>query len=212
MTDYQGNQKGQKKKDGKEPKDEKHIEKVVTTPVIERPKSLGRKFHDVFLGGSARQAAGYVAADVLLPALRNLIVDIVTKYTDRLVYGENMRRRPPGTNYHDRYRGVTQYRPLFQDPRERDRVSPIGPPRPSQNRHEINDVILGSREEAELVIERLGDILAQYDVVALADLYDLLGLETSHVDNKWGWTSLGRMQVRQTRQGYLLELPQLEAI
>jgi hypothetical protein len=73
-------------------------------------------------------------------------------------------------------------------------------------------VIVGTREEAELVIERLIDVLDKYDVVSLAALYELLGLETSYIDNKWGWTNLSSAQVRQIRQGYLLELPPLEEI
>ena len=76
----------------------------------------------------------------------------------------------------------------------------------------MNDVILGTKEQAELVAERLIDILEKYDVASLADLYDLLGLETSHIDQKWGWTYLGNVQVHQVRQGYLLELPPLEEI
>lgn len=80
------------------------------------------------------------------------------------------------------------------------------------NRHEINDIVVGTREEAELVVERLGDILETYDVVSLADLNELLGLQTSPIDNKWGWTFIKNVPIRQIRQGYLLELPPLEEI
>jgi len=211
MPDYTDNPlKAQEKKKAKPEKEV--VEKVVVGVVVQKPKSLGRKFKDIFLGGDAKQAAGYVGRDVLLPALRNLIVDMVTKGAERLVYGESMRgRRPGGIDYSARYRGGVQYnRPLDpRDPRER---SPLAPPRIRQNRHDMNDVVLSSKEEAELVIERLADILDKYDVVSLADLYDLLGLQTSHVDNKWGWTDLRGVTVRQIRTGYLLELPVLDEI
>jgi len=62
------------------------------------------------------------------------------------------------------------------------------------------------------VVERLIDILDKYEVVSLADLYDLLGLPTSPIDNKWGWTVLKQVEIRQTREGYLIELPPLEEI
>jgi hypothetical protein len=80
------------------------------------------------------------------------------------------------------------------------------------NRRDANDIILTSREEAELVIERLIDIIDKYDVASLADLNDLLGLPTSHVDNKWGWTYLNNVEIRQIRNGYLIDLPSLEEI
>jgi hypothetical protein len=220
--DYQSNTPKEKepKKDPlakaikhKNPKSEKNIEKVVVGEVIQKPKGIGRKFKEVFLGGDAKQVAKYVAGDVLLPALRNLIVDMVTKGAERLVYGESSyRRRGPTINYSNRYQGVQYNRPFDpRDPRERS-FAPAVQPRMRQNRHEINDVIIATKEEADLVVERLADILDKYEVVALADLYDLLGLQTSQIDFKWGWTYLGNIQVRQIRQGYLLELPPLEEI
>lgn len=206
--DYQGNAK--KDQDKKEVP-EKNIDKVVTSEVIQKPKGLGRKFKEVFFGGDAKHAATFVASDVLLPALRNLIVDMVTKGAERLIFGDSSSRRRSGrTDYGARYQyqGGTgySYRP---DPRDR---LPLGRPGPRQNRHEMNDIVIGTKEEAELVVERLTDILSQYEVASLADLYELLGLTPSHVDNKWGWTYLGSVQIRQIRQGYLLELPPLEEI
>lgn len=75
--DYQGNSKKEQAK--KELQEKKVIEKVVVTEVITKPKGPGRKFKEVFFGGDAKHAATFVATDVLLPALRNLIVDMVTK-------------------------------------------------------------------------------------------------------------------------------------
>lgn len=209
--DYQGNAKKERAKiERVEKKTEKNIKKVVTGEVIQKPKGVGRKFKDIFLGGDARQAARYVTADVLLPALRNLIVDMVTKGAERLIYGELQYRRRPTINYSSRYQGVQYNRPFDpRDPRER---SYIVSDRVRQNRHEINDVILATKEEADLVVERLIDIIDKYEIVSLADLYDLLGLQTSHIDNKWGWTVLGNVPIRQIRQGYLLELPPLEEL
>jgi hypothetical protein len=224
--DYQGNtrkerEKAEKKKgaldqatgEPRKPK-EKNIERVVITDVIQKPKGPGRRFKEIFLGGDARQAAAYVGRDVLLPALRNLIVDMVTKGAERMVYGESSYRRRPGINYRAQYQGIQYNRPFdprdpIRDPRERAYSTTS---RVRQNRHEINDVIIATKEEADLVVERLADILDKYEVVSLADLNDLIGLQTSHIDNKWGWTYLGNLQVRQIRQGYLLELPPLEEI
>ena len=206
--DYQGNSKKEREK--KEiPVVDKKIVKVVTGEVVQKPKGPGRKFKEVFFGGDAKHAASFVASDVLLPALRNLIVDMVTKGAERLIYGESSRRRLP-TNYGARYQYQSGASHVFRpDPRER---SPMMPTRGRTNRHDMNDIVIGTKEEAELVVERLTDILDQYEVVSVADLYELLGLSSSHIDNKWGWTYLGSVQIRQIRQGYLLELPPLEEI
>jgi len=45
-------------------------------------------------------------------------------------------------------------------------------------------------------------------------LYDLVGLSSlsTHVDNKWGWAILQNVDIRQTREGYVIDLPLPEAI
>lgn len=211
--DYQGNTRKEREKVTETPKPDKKVERVITTEVVRKPKTISRKFKDVFFGGDAKQAARYISTDVLLPALRNLIVDMTSKGIERIVYGDTRRRIPyQRTDYTSRYyvnNPLTQ-RPMPMDPR--DRANLPDQPRVRQNRHEMNDIILTSREEADLVLERLNDILENYQVVSLADLYVLLGLETSFIDNKWGWTYLNNATVRQIRQGYLLELPLLEEI
>lgn len=204
--DYQGNTN--KDKETTDKKADKVIEKVVTVEVIQKPKPLGRKFKETFFGGDFKMSMRYVAGDVLLPALRNLIVDMTTKGMERIVFGESSYRRRP-----NEYRPTVQYnRTPLRDPREigRGRLPDQRPYRSS--RYEIKDIIIADRGEAELVVERLIDIIDKYEVASLADLYDLLGLATSHVDNKWGWTHLNNVEIRQIRDGYLIDLPALEEI
>ncbi|MET0786303.1 MAG: hypothetical protein ABWY25_06315 [Paenisporosarcina sp.] len=204
--DYQGNPNKPK-----EPKPDKQIEKVVTGEVIQKPKGIGRKFRDVFLGGDLKNAARYVTGDVILPAFRDLLVDAITNGAKRFVYGESMYRRRQ-TEYRPRvsYNNPI-YRGMPRDPRDR-AILPDQPHSYRQQRQERDDIILARREDAELVVERLIDIVNQYDVASLADLYDLLGQQSSHVDNKWGWTYLNNVEIRQVRDGYLINLPDLEPI
>jgi len=99
----------------------------------------------------------------------------------------------------------------MRDPRERPNL-PDQPSLVRQQRREANEIILAQREDAELVVERLIDIIDKYDVASLADLYDLLGWPTTPIDNKWGWTFLKNVEIRQVRDGYLIDLPPLEAV
>jgi len=206
--DYQGNPNK-----AKEEKPAKQIEKVVTGEVIQKPKSIGRKFKDIFLGGDLRASARSVTGDVILPAIRDLIVDAVSSGAKRLVYGESMYRRRP-TEYRPRVQYSNPINPSYRgmrDPRERPNL-PDQPSLVRQQRREANEIILAQREDAELVVERLIDIIDKYDVASLADLYDLLGWPTTPIDNKWGWTFLKNVEIRQVRDGYLIDLPPLEAV
>lgn len=204
------------KKDDQKKVPEKKIEKVVTGQVITKRKSTGSKFKSVFFGGEFKGAFRYILADVLLPAARNLLVDATTKGIETIVYGESKRN---GVRRTPEYSNRIQYnRPVNRgvDPYERDRPFMPGQrtnrPIRSETRQQSCDIILSTREEAELVLERLIDIVDMYEVVSLADLYDLVGLPSNHTDNKWGWTFLNNGLVTQVREGYLLQLPPMEAI
>jgi len=79
-------------------------------------------------------------------------------------------------------------------------------------KHETGDIILASKAEAEMVLDGLSTIISQYDVASVADLHDLVGLPTTFVDNNWGWTRIGGSNIRQIREGFLLDLPPVESI
>jgi len=188
--------------------DDKAIVKVVTGEVIKRKPPLGQRFKHIFFGGDSKSAARYISEDVILPALRNLLVDSVAKGAERLIYGDTRPVRRPGMGLQSR---IQYNSPLLRpDPRGSVRL-PDQPPR-SQQRRDMSELVLASRDEAELVLERMLDILDKYEVVSVADLNDLCGLPTSAIDNKWGWTDLRGAEVRQIRDGYLISLPSIEEI
>jgi len=203
--DYQSN--SHKSKEEKATTPDKKVEKVTTGVVVEKKPTLGQKFKNLFFGGEFRGASKYIAGDVLLPAFRNLLVDATTKGVERVVYGETMQSRRRSVDYGPR----VQYNNPLSMQRDRARL-PDQPIRSRQPRRDLNDFVLASREDAALVLERLIDILDKYEVASVADLYDLTGLPSSHVDNKWGWTYLNNAEIRQVRNGYLLDLPPTEEI
>jgi hypothetical protein len=79
-------------------------------------------------------------------------------------------------------------------------------------RADNRDLILSERADAETLVERLIDIIDTYDVASVMDLNEILGLPSTPIDNKWGWTSLGKVEIRQVREGYLVDLPPPEEI
>lgn len=205
--DYAGNSnKGKAQADP--PIEEKKIEKVVTGKVVMKKKGLGYKFKSIFFGGDAKSTAAFLAADVLLPAARDIVFQAATEGTRSMVYGQGRGRTvKPEMRSNIQYNNVTKLRP--------DSIHlPGQPPRTVQrlNRREANDILITDRSEAERVLELMIDIVDKYNVVSLADLYEMLGQPAAHVDRKWGWTNLAHSSVRQVREGYLLELPSMEEI
>ena len=207
MTDYQGN--SHKQKEAREVREDKVIEKIVTTEVVITPPGIGKKIKGIFFGGEFKSARMYVIADVLLPAARNAIYDTITEGTKRLIFGDsagNRTRRPE-------MRSRVQYGTMYNRPYQ-STMLPNQPPRNPvrMNYRESSDILIASREEANDVLERMIDIVDKYEVASLADLLGLLGRPAAAIDNKWGWTFLNTAEVRQVRNGYMLEMPPMEEI
>lgn len=206
MESFEGNT-DKSKQETKRP--EKVVVKVVTGEVIQQKPGIGQRFKNIFFGGDFKQASRYVGAEIILPAIRNLVWDMISKGSERVIYGDSARgRRPP--EYRPRYQYNSPiYRP---DPRELQRPN-LPDQRPLRRRYEgQGQIVLASREDAERVAELLLEIVSQYEVASMADLNEMLGLPSSHIDNKWGWTRLSNVEIRQIRDGYLLELPPVEEI
>lgn len=212
--DYASN--ARKNKDGLE-KPEKKIERVVNTEIIIQKKSLGKKFKDLIVEADFRSVGHYVIADVLLPAIKNLVVDTTTQGIQRAIYGDSaIRRRNFGYNpgpritYNAPVNRVYGYggSPITVP----SRTAPLPNQGPRSLRPERNEYIISSREEADLVLETMSDIIDNYQQVSVADFNELIGLPSTHVDNKWGWTYIGNAKVLQVREGYLIDLPPIEQI
>lgn len=210
MQDYTSNSNKSKEQATKASKPvakaEKKVDKVVVGEVVVQKKSLSRRFKDIFVAADLKGVVAYVTQDVLLPSARQLIVDTTVKGVERAIYGDST----PRPRYGPVGSRITYNNPInrsYSDPRARPQV----PSRPTSRRRS-EDYILSSRQEAEEVVERMNDVIDTYEVASIADLHDLLGERVNPVDHKWGWVYLGDAQVRQTREGYLLDLPPAEPI
>jgi hypothetical protein len=187
------------------------VQRVTRSEAIVRKKGLGRRFSETFMGGDARTVGSYVTFDVLLPALRDMVADTVTMGIERMVYGEASRPRSRGIRSNPSLVGHTPYNRmsagLRPDPREQ--LS-----RRARATHDFGEIVLPTRIEATEVIDGLFNLIQKYEQATVANLYDLLGMTPAYTDGKWGWTEetfLGA-DIRHVRGGYLLKLPQPEAL
>jgi len=194
-----------------EPKEREKVEQVITSGVTQRKRPMGRRFADTFFGGDARGTILYVAEDILVPAAKDMIADAFTRGFERFIFGESRtgsRRGPsrPGSGAGN----FVSYNRMGAG-RGRDDSRDIS--RRARAGHEFDEIILESRAEAELVLEKLSDLIEQYDVATVADLYELVGITSGHTDLKWGWDDMRDAGVDRVRSGgYLLALPKTKSI
>lgn len=189
-------------------KKEKTVEKVVVGEVTRKKETISHKFSRLIFNDTAANVAGYIVMDVLIPALKNLAVDATSKGIERLVHGQVSTNRRYGPEPRSRF----NYNAQAQRRADREVIHmPDQPPR--ARGYAVGDIVLTTREDAEHVLERMIDIIDTYDVVSVADFYELLGIPvSSFMDQNWGWYMLTGSDVRQVREGFLLHLPSPVAI
>jgi hypothetical protein len=187
--------------------DGKNISPVVSSGAVRRKRSLRKQFKETFVSGDARTAISYVLFDVLLPAAKDMVVEAGSQGIEKLIFGDSRRRGstspqtgPYGNIAYHRYSSGSRL------PGPERAMS-----RRSRAQHNFDEIVLDERAEAEEVIDRLFDLVSRYEAATVADLYELVGLASSHTDNKWGWIDLTGAGVTRVRGGYLLDLPEPES-
>lgn len=195
-----------KSKDPKGPPP-KDVKKVISGEVVERKKPLTKRIAETFAGEDARSVGGYILFEVIIPAAKTMISDAVSQGIERMLFGDgysSRRRSSQGYTPYNRIHGSAQTAGRGD---ERRAISQRG-----RATHDFKEIVLSTRAEAEEVLDRLSDLISDYDVALVSDLYDLVGITGSFTDDKWGWTSLAGSSVQPVRGGYLLNLPRTQSI
>lgn len=195
--DYKPN--SNKYKEEQKQQSEKKVQKVVSGTVKTKKKNEMSKFKDVFISEDAGNVKNYIVMDVLIPAMKKAISDIVRDGIDMILYGESGRSKKRSDSYYVSY--DKKYRDRDRDrsyDRDRDRV---------RRGYSCDDIIIESRGEAEEVLTRMDELIETYGVASVADLYDLVGLRCEYTDNKYGWNNLRNAEPIRVRDGYMLKMP-----
>lgn len=198
-SDYKSNSNKSKEESAKNQLTEKRAEKVVTGKVISKKKSGIKKITDEFISEDAKNIKSYVFGEVLIPAIKKAISDIVTDGIDMILYGESRGGSRRSSADRVSYRNYSSYSGGSYR-RESE-------PRTTYQSYDYNDIILDSRGEAEDVLARMDELIDSYGLVRVADLYDLVGITGNYTDNKYGWTNIRNAQIVRVREGYMIKMP-----
>lgn len=197
MEDYKSNSHRSKERAAEANAERKPKPKAVTGAVKVRKKSSTSKFADIFIAEDAANVKSYILLDVLIPAAKKAISDIVTNGIDMLLYGETG---------HSKRRSSTStisYNSIYDDRHSRRERSSSR----ERTTYSYDEIELESRRDAEEVLDKLDETLRAYGMVTVADYYDFVGVSGSYTDNNYGWTSLRGADVVRGRDGYRITLP-----
>ena len=177
-----------------DPAREKKVEKVISGSAKPKKKN---KFTDVLISEDVNNVKSYILMDVLIPAVKKAISDIITNGIDMLLYGE------AGRNKKNSNASKVSYRSYYENDRGRELTLPHG----GRNSYNYDEITINNRGDAEEVLSRMDELISTYGLVSVADLYDLVGMTGNYTDNKYGWTDIRSASVVRVRDGYLLKLP-----
>lgn len=200
MSDYKPNSHKSKVENATRSGEEKKVEKVVRGKVKTKKKTEIRKFADVFIAEDAANVKSYILMDVLVPAVKKAISDIVQDGVSMILYGSangGSKNRYGNASY-------VSYRSYSDRDRRDDRRNDYAR---NRSRYDFDDIILSDRGEAEEVLTRMDELIDTYGIVSVADLYDLVGINCDYTDNKYGWTNIRNAEAIRVRDGYMLKLP-----
>ena len=195
------------KKDYTEPK---QFNKTIEGKAVVKEKGFFAKLGEVFLSEDAKNVKSYIFKDVVIPAIKDTIVNIIQTGTEMLFYGEtrasNISKRARGGN--NTYVSYSSY--YERGPKDRPTVRPNS----DRVRSDSREFIYPTRGQAEDALHLLRECLEDYQVATVADLCRISNTETDTLmsdqwtDNDWGWYDLSGAYVKRIfGNQFLLVLP-----
>ena len=182
--------------------EKKEITKVVKGKTKTKKKSGLSKITGNIISEESGSIKEYAIYEVIIPVVKDTISQLVKGSIDMLFYGEvrsSSSRSSRSTNA-----TKVSYRDFYED-RRNDRGRDE---RRTNNRMSYDDIMFDNQQDANEVLNRMDEIVEQYGVVTVADLFDLAGVTgNGYTDQNYGWTSTSSASVERNREGdYFLKL------
>ena len=179
---------------------EKKVGKVITGSAKPKKKGEMQKFADVFISEDVGNVKSYIIMEVLVPAVKKAISDIVTNGVDMILYGETRQKKNSNTT-------KVSYGKYYGSSREQEQRS-NSYRQSGRSGFDYDEIIFETRGDAESVLDAMNEIISQYGVVSVGDLYDLAAVSTDNFAvNKYGWTDIAGCKAVRVRDGYIRKLP-----
>ena len=195
MEEYKSNSHKSKEQENSKV-EEKRVEKVVKGSTRTKKKSELSKIKDTFISEDAANVKSYIIGDVLIPAAKKAISDIVSNGIDMILYGgKSPNRDRRGSSNYISYRDYSR--------RDDDRRYSSS----NTRRSDFEDIVFDYRSDAEAVLDQMHDICGRYGFVTVADLFDMADRTPPYTANSYGWTNIQSAEVvRLTGGGYIIRL------
>lgn len=174
--------------------------------VVSTKKPIGKKFAETFMTEDAKDVKSWLVLDVLIPGIKNTILDLLSMAFFGEVDTRNRRWRSRRDEKYDR----TDYGSYYRS--SSDRIDRASSRRRREDRYDSDDrvdfrnIVLRNREDAERVIGSMRNRIIDNGGASVADLLDLIDVTSRYTDNNWGWDDERDIGIRRVSSGYLIDV------
>lgn len=182
-----------KKKQEEKSKPKKEIKKIEHVNARKKERSVAAKVVGRFITSDIHDIKSYVINDVIIPNIRDLILQIIQDGSEMLLKGEvRSKKKTSGvfTNYGGFFAGGSKK-----------------PDRKIKARGDFEPLYFDTIWEPEEILEGMMAAIEQYGVVTVSDMYEMAGVDSNFVDTQYGWDNVSEARVKRDDGGYILDLP-----
>lgn len=175
--------------------------------VVSTKKPLSKKFADTFIQDDINDVKSYVLEDVIIPGIKNTILDVLSMMFFHESYRGGDRRYSKEEKYD--YSARYKYKSNSSKRKKRD---------DDEDEYERNEkvdyrnIVLKNRSDAEDVVREMRKRIKDFDTVSVADLFDLIDVSGKYTDNNWGWDDPNEIGVRRVSNGYLIDVAEAKLL
>lgn len=174
------------------------VKKEKIEPVISQThlakRSPNRAMRTMF-PESLKSVGGYILRDIIVPAVKNLLDDTISKGTHALLWGNNAapqrnRTREDSVSYE-------RYYTKASSSKKPSNSSTLSSKYSNHSVYDYADVEFETKAEADKVLSHMRAAVSRYKVCSVRDMYDYAGTVDSEghvvgrpVDARYGWYNL----------------------
>lgn len=178
--------------------EDKQIQKVTKNPAKIKTNEA-RKIADIFISEDISNVKNYIFMDVIVPAVKKAIYDVVTNGIDMFLYGGSGKGKSNSTT------SKVSYRNYYE--RKDNGGYRQSEPNANRNALDYEDIVFDNRGEAEAAKQQMMDLIDRYGMVTVSDLYEMANQTAPYTAQKYGWMDVRSAETQRVRDGYILKLP-----
>lgn len=182
----------------------KEAKPVVQGKVTHKKQPATKRLRESLGLEETRTVGDYLVWDVLLPAAKEMVADLVKKGIDVFLYGGTQSSGRPSSrgkshvSYSGYYSKNRDY--AYDNDRRRSRYS--------GGRFDSREFVFDDRRDPELVLSELCEIVSMYGFAKVSDFYSLVGeTERNFTHQNYGWENLSTATVMRVQDGWVVDLP-----